>query len=101
MKQTIKEIYNGFATNPLATLCMLLVVGFGWVYHDMQKINSEQRVFMTEMNKSQQLMNESLRELNVRMSNIEHNFTTTPEQLRELILLLHSQQVKKSNHPTE
>jgi hypothetical protein len=94
----IKEIFAGFQNNPLATLCCLLVVGFGWVYNDMQQINREQRNFMVEMHKSQNLMNESLKELNVRMSNIEHNFTTTPEQLRELILILHQQEFKK---PTE
>lgn len=94
----IKEIFAGFQSNPCATLCCLLVVGFGWVYNDMQQINREQRNFMVEMHKSQNLMNESLKELNVRMSNIEHNFTTTPEQLRELILILHQQEFKK---PTE
>jgi hypothetical protein len=94
----IKEVFTGFQNNPLATLCCLLVVGFGWVYNDMQQINREQRNFMVEMHKSQNLMNESLKELNVRMSNIEHNFTTTPEQLRELILILHQQEFKK---PTE
>lgn len=94
----IKEIFTGFQNNPLATLCCLLVVGFGWVYNDMQQINREQRNFMVEMHKSQNLMNESLKELNVRMSNIEHNFTTTPEQLRELILILHQQDFKQ---PTE
>jgi hypothetical protein len=94
----IKEVFAGFQSNPCATLCCLLVVGFGWVYNDMQQINREQRNFMVEMHKSQNLMNESLKELNVRMSNIEHNFTTTPEQLRELILILHQQEFKK---PTE
>lgn len=94
----IKEIFSGFQNNPCATLCCLLVVGFGWVYNDMQQINREQRNFMVEMHKSQNLMNESLKELNVRMSNIEHNFTTTPEQLRELILILHQQDFKT---PTE
>lgn len=96
----IKEIFAGFQSNPCATLCCLLVVGFAWVYNDMQQINREQRNFMVEMHKSQNLMNESLKELNVRMSNIEHNFTTTPQQLKELIMLLHRQEIGQTQ-PTE
>jgi hypothetical protein len=96
----IKEIFAGFQSNPCATLCCLLVVGFAWVYNDMQSINAEQRSFMVEMHKSQNLMNESLKELNVRMSNIEQNFTTTPQQLKELIMLLHHHEIGQTQ-PTE
>lgn len=94
MKQLAKDIFTGFKESPLATLCVLLVVGFCFVYNDLRSINAEQRAFLTEMQKSQHLMNESLQELNMRMSNIEHNFTTTPAQLKELILLLHKQEVE-------
>jgi hypothetical protein len=44
--------------------------------------------------------NKSLKELNVRMSNIEQNFTTTPQQLKELIMLLHHQEIGQTQ-PTE
>lgn len=94
MKHIFKEIFTGFKESPLATLCVLLVVGFCFVYNDLRSINAEQRAFLTEMQKSQHLMNESLQELNIRMENIEHNFTTTPAQLKELILLLHKQEVE-------
>lgn len=89
MSNLMKEIYQGFITNPIATLCVLLVAGFVFVYNDLRCINAEQRAFMTEMSKTQQQMNESLQVLNVRMGNIEQNFQTTPQQLKELILLLH------------
>lgn len=94
VKQVINEIFTGFKESPLATLCVLLVVGFCFVYNDLRSINAEQRVFISEMQKSQNLMNESLQELNIRMENIEHNFTTTPAQLKELILLLHKQELE-------
>lgn len=97
MKETVKEIYNAFKDSPLATLCVLLVAGFAWIYQDLRDINAEQRQFMTKLHESQVLMSESLKELNVRMTNIEQNFQTTPEQLRELILLLHRQDINKAN----
>ena len=91
MKETVKEIYNAFKDSPLATLCVLLVAGFAWIYQDLRDINAEQRQFMTKLHESQVLMSESLKELNVRMTNIEQNFQTTPQQLKELILLLHKE----------
>lgn len=91
MKETVKEIYNAFKDSPLATLCVLLVAGFAWIYQDLRDINAEQRQFMTKLHESQVLMSESLKELNVRMTNIEQNFQTTPGQLKELILLLHKE----------
>lgn len=97
MKETVKEIYNAFKDSPLATLCVLLVAGFAWIYQDLRDINAEQRHFMGKLHESQVLMSESLKELNVRMTNIEQNFKTTPDQLRELILLLHRQEINKAN----
>ena len=91
MKETVKEIYNAFKDSPLATLCVLLVAGFAWIYQDLRDINAEQRQFMTKLHESQVLMSESLKELNLRMTNIEQNFQTTPQQLKELILLLHKE----------
>ena len=91
MKETVKEIYNAFKDSPLATLCVLLIAGFAWIYQDLRDINAEQRQFMTKLHESQVLMSESLKELNVRMTNIEQNFQTTPQQLKELILLLHKE----------
>ena len=91
MKQIISEVFSGFKEAPLAMLCVLLVGAFAWVYNDMRDINSEQRQFMTKLHESQVLMSESLKELNVRMTNIENNFQTTPAQLKELILLLHKE----------
>lgn len=93
MKESISEIYRGFKESPLATLCVLLVCGFCFVYNDLRNINAEQRQFLTEMQKSQYLMNESLQELNLRMENIERNFTTTPDQIKELIMLLHKHDI--------
>lgn len=97
MKETLKEIYNGFKEAPLAILCMLLVAGFAFIYNDLRDLNAEQRKFMTNLHDSQVLMSESLKELNIRMTNIESNFKTTPEQLRELILLLHRQEINKAD----
>ena len=91
MKETVKEIYNAFKDSPLATLCVLLIAGFAWIYQDLRDINAEQRAFMTKLHESQVLMSESLKELNLRMTNIEQNFQTTPQQLKELILLLHKE----------
>lgn len=88
------DIFNGFKDNPLATLCCLLVIGFAWIYNDMTSLITEQRAFIKEMQQSQHLMNEGLKELNLRMSNIESNFKTTPEQLKELILLLHKKDME-------
>lgn len=93
MKQIISEVFGGFKEAPLAMLCVLLVGAFAWVYNDMREINAEQRIFMTKLHDSQVLMSESLKELNVRMSNIESNFRTTPDQLKELIMLLHKSEL--------
>lgn len=102
MKETLKEIYNGFKEAPLAILCMLLVAGFAFIYNDLRELNAEQRKFMTNLHDSQVLMNESLKELNIRMTNIEHNFSTSPDEIRRLILLLHGhiqeeQQINKAD----
>lgn len=93
MKQVVSEVYKGFKDGPLAMLCVLLVGAFIWVYNDMREINAEQRQFMGKLHESQVLMSESLKELNVRMSNIESNFKTTPDQLKELIMLLHKSEL--------
>lgn len=89
-----KEIFLGFKNSPLATLCVLLVGGFAFIYSDLRDINAEQRQFMNKLHDSQVLMNENLTALNLRMTNIESNFKTTPEQLKELILLLHRQDIE-------
>jgi hypothetical protein len=94
MKETFKEIFLGFKNSPLATLCVLLVAGFAFIYNDLRDINAEQRQFMNKLHDSQVLMNENLTALNLRMTNIESNFKTTPEQLKELILLLHRQDIE-------
>ena len=98
MKETVKEIYNAFKDSPLATLCVLLVAGFAWIYQDLRDINAEQRQFMTKLHESQVLMSESLKELNVRMTNIESNFRTSPEELKSLIMLLHGQVEVNNKH---
>lgn len=91
MKQLCRDIFEGFKNSPIATLCVLLVMGFAFIYNDMRDINAEQRVFMSKLHESQVLMSENLKELNLRMSSIESNFKTTPDQLKELILLLHNE----------
>lgn len=53
MKTLLKEIYNGFAVNPLAIICTLLVGGFCFIYNDLRNINAEQRKFLTDMQKTQ------------------------------------------------
>lgn len=63
----------------------------------MRNIIFEQRDFLVKMHQTQMLMNESLKELNVRMNNIETNFRTTPEQLKELILILHKHDLDTIN----
>lgn len=98
MKETLKDIFIGFKDSPLAMLCMLLVCGFAWIYNDMRNIIFEQRDFLVKMHQTQMLMNESLKELNVRMNNIETNFRTTPEQLKELILILHKHDIDTLNN---
>ena len=89
MKETFKEIFLGFKNSPLATLCVLLVAGFAFIYSDLRDINAEQRQFMNKLHDSQVLMNENLTALNLRMTHIEQNFTTSPDEIRQLILLLH------------
>lgn len=89
MKETFKEIFLGFKNSPLATLCVLLVGGFAFIYSDLRDINAEQRQFMNKLHDSQVLMNENLTALNLRMTHIEQNFTTSPDEIRQLILLLH------------
>lgn len=84
-----KEIFLGFKNSPLATLCVLLVGGFAFIYSDLRDINAEQRQFMNKLHDSQVLMNENLTALNLRMTHIEQNFTTSPDEIRQLILLLH------------
>lgn len=93
MKEMFKEIFLGFKNSPLATLCVLLVGGFAFIYSDLRDINAEQRQFMNKLHDSQVLMNENLTALNLRMTHIEQNFTTTPQQLKELIMLLHSKEI--------
>lgn len=94
MSNFLKDIFVGFKESPIATLCLLLVCGFAWIYNDLTAVTESQREFMHKMHESQVLMNKSLHELNVRMSNIEQNFQTTPQQLKELILLLHHEELK-------
>lgn len=71
MKQLVKDIFMGFKESPLATLCVLLTAGFGWIYNDLQNLNEEQRSFIRNVQETQVLINESLIELNLRLENIE------------------------------
>lgn len=72
MKQLVKDIFLGFKDSPAATLCVLLTVGFGWIYNDLQQLNEEQRSFIKNVQQTQVLINESLIELNLRLQNIEN-----------------------------
>ena len=74
-------------THPLPLYVCYWLQGFAWIYQDLRDINAEQRQFMTKLHESQVLMSESLKELNVRITNIEQNFQTTPAQLKELIFV--------------
>lgn len=96
MKEVFREIFLGFKNSPLATLCVLLVIGFAFIYNDLRDINAEQRQFMNRLHDSQVLMNENLTALNLRMTHIENNFTTTPQQLKDLIMLLHRQDIENA-----
>lgn len=60
-------------TNPSALIIIASLAGIGWLYHEQTLMIADQRALIVEQTKAFSAVATELREVNVRIQNLEHN----------------------------